>query len=128
MDGILLVSYIRKNMEEGMNTHSAIIDAGETRMRQIFMTGLSACIGLVPAAFSTGIGSQVQQPLAWVIVGGMLHLADLQPAGDSGDGAAHDAECARFDDAASSSTARSRQSRGSADLTGSKLRIAPKVG
>ena len=44
----------------------------QTRMRQIFMTGLSACIGLVPAAFSTGIGSQVQQPLAWVIVGGML--------------------------------------------------------
>ena len=41
-------------------------------MRQIFMTGLSACIGLVPAALSTGIGSQVQQPLACVIVGGML--------------------------------------------------------
>ena len=44
----------------------------QTRMRQIFMTGLSACIGLVPAAISTGIGSQVQQPLACVIVGGML--------------------------------------------------------
>ena len=43
-----------------------------TRMRQMFMTGLSACIGLVPAAVSTGIGSQVQQPLATVIVGGML--------------------------------------------------------
>jgi cobalt-zinc-cadmium resistance protein CzcA len=55
-----------------MNTHAAIIDAGETRMRQIFMTGLSACIGLVPAALSNGIGSQVQQPLAWVIVGGMF--------------------------------------------------------
>jgi cobalt-zinc-cadmium resistance protein CzcA len=36
------------------------------------MTGLSACIGLVPAAISSGIGSQVQQPLACVIVGGML--------------------------------------------------------
>jgi cobalt-zinc-cadmium resistance protein CzcA len=36
------------------------------------MTGFSACIGLVPAAVSTGIGSQVQQPLACVIVGGML--------------------------------------------------------
>jgi len=41
-------------------------------MRQVFMTGFSACIGLVPAAISTGIGSQVQQPLACVIVGGML--------------------------------------------------------
>ena len=73
MDGILLVSYIRKNIEEeGLDRDNAIIQAGETRMRQIFMTGLSACIGLVPAAISTGIGAQVQQPLACVIVGGML--------------------------------------------------------
>jgi cobalt-zinc-cadmium resistance protein CzcA len=72
MDGILLVSYIRKNMVEGMERDEAIILAGETRMRQIFMTGLSACIGLVPAALSTGIGAQVQQPLACVVVGGML--------------------------------------------------------
>ena len=68
MDGILLVSYIRKGMDEGLDTETAIIRAGETRMRQVFMTGLSACIGLVPAAISTGIGSQVQQPLACVIV------------------------------------------------------------
>jgi cobalt-zinc-cadmium resistance protein CzcA len=72
MDGILLMSYIRRDIEEGMGTEEAIIRAAETRMRQIFMTGLSACIGLVPAAISTGIGSQVQQPLACVIVGGML--------------------------------------------------------
>ncbi len=72
MDGILLVSYIRRDMEEGMGSEDAIVRAAETRMRQIFMTGLSACIGLVPAALSTGIGSQVQQPLACVIVGGML--------------------------------------------------------
>src|SRR3954471_17699000 len=72
MDGILLVSYIRKNLGEGMERDEAIILAGETRMRQIFMTGLSACIGLVPAALSTGIGAQVQQPLACVVVGGML--------------------------------------------------------
>jgi cobalt-zinc-cadmium resistance protein CzcA len=72
MDGILLVSYIRRNMEEGLPRDAAIILAGETRMRQIFMTGLSACIGLVPAAISTGIGAQVQQPLACVVVGGML--------------------------------------------------------
>ena len=72
MDGILLVSYIRKNMAEGLRRDEAIIRSGETRMRQIFMTGLSACIGLVPAALSTGIGAQVQQPLACVVVGGML--------------------------------------------------------
>ncbi|HXO69725.1 MAG TPA: efflux RND transporter permease subunit, partial [Bradyrhizobium sp.] len=72
MDGILLMSYIRRDIDEGLGTEDAIIRASETRMRQIFMTGLSACIGLVPAALSTGIGSQVQQPLACVIVGGML--------------------------------------------------------
>jgi cobalt-zinc-cadmium resistance protein CzcA len=72
MDGILLVSYIRRGIEEGRGSENAIIHAGEARMRQIFMTGFSACIGLVPAAISTGIGSQVQQPLACVIVGGML--------------------------------------------------------
>jgi heavy metal efflux system protein len=72
MDGILLVSYIRRDLEQGMGTETAILQAGEARMRQVFMTGFSACIGLVPAALSTGIGSQVQQPLACVIVGGML--------------------------------------------------------
>ena len=72
MDGILLISYIRRNMDEGMERDKAIIGAADTRMRQVFMTGLSACIGLVPAAISTGIGSQVQQPLACVVVGGML--------------------------------------------------------
>jgi cobalt-zinc-cadmium resistance protein CzcA len=72
MDGILLVSYIRRSLDEGFGKDEAIIGSAQARMRQIFMTGLSACIGLVPAAISTGIGSQVQQPLACVIVGGML--------------------------------------------------------
>jgi cobalt-zinc-cadmium resistance protein CzcA len=72
MDGILLVSYIRRRLDEGFGKEEAIVDAAQARMRQIFMTGLSACIGLLPAAISTGIGSQVQQPLAVVIVGGML--------------------------------------------------------
>jgi cobalt-zinc-cadmium resistance protein CzcA len=41
-------------------------------MRSVLMTGLSACIGLLPAAISTGIGSQVQRPLATVVVGGLF--------------------------------------------------------
>ncbi|MGB8677324.1 MAG: CusA/CzcA family heavy metal efflux RND transporter, partial [Pseudolabrys sp.] len=64
MDGILLVSYIRRRLDEGFGKDEAIIGSAQARMRQIFMTGFSACIGLVPAAISTGIGSQVQQPLA----------------------------------------------------------------
>jgi cobalt-zinc-cadmium resistance protein CzcA len=46
--------------------------AASQRMRPMLMTALSACIGLFPAAISTGIGSQVQRPLATVIVGGLF--------------------------------------------------------
>jgi heavy metal efflux system protein len=46
--------------------------AATQRMRPMLMTAMSACIGLLPAALSTGIGSQVQRPLATVVVGGML--------------------------------------------------------
>jgi cobalt-zinc-cadmium resistance protein CzcA len=46
--------------------------AASQRMRPMLMTALSACIGLLPAAVSTGIGSQVQRPLATVVVGGMF--------------------------------------------------------
>ncbi|HXM04152.1 MAG TPA: efflux RND transporter permease subunit, partial [Chthoniobacterales bacterium] len=46
--------------------------AASSRMRPLLMTALSACIGLLPAALSNGIGSQVQRPLATVVVGGML--------------------------------------------------------
>ena len=56
----------------GLAPVDAMYHAASTRMRPLLMTSLSACIGLFPAAISTGIGSQVQRPLATVIVGGML--------------------------------------------------------
>jgi cobalt-zinc-cadmium resistance protein CzcA len=55
-----------------MQTVQAMFHAALQRMRSVLMTGLSACIGLFPAAISTGIGSQVQRPLATVVVGGLL--------------------------------------------------------
>jgi len=72
MDGILLLTYYRQLREAGMARDDALTRAAEVRMRPRFMTALSACIGLLPAAVSTAIGSQVQRPLATVIVGGML--------------------------------------------------------
>ncbi len=72
MDGILLISSFAALYEAGMERDAAIRQAAQARMRQMLMTALSASIGLLPAAISTGIGSQVQQPLATVIVGGML--------------------------------------------------------
>jgi cobalt-zinc-cadmium resistance protein CzcA len=72
MNGILLMTYFKQARLRGETSLNAIFFAAFTRMRPILMTSFSACIGLVPAAISTGIGSQVQRPLATVIVGGML--------------------------------------------------------
>jgi cobalt-zinc-cadmium resistance protein CzcA len=72
MNGILVLSFFNELKEQGMSPVDAMEHAAEKRMRPMLMTALSACIGLVPAAFSTGIGSQVQRPLATVVVGGML--------------------------------------------------------
>ncbi len=72
MNGILVISYFNQLRAQGMVPVEAMEHAAEKRMRPMLMTALSACIGLVPAAFSSGIGSQVQRPLATVVVGGML--------------------------------------------------------
>jgi cobalt-zinc-cadmium resistance protein CzcA len=72
MHGILMFTYYNTLRMDGMRAAEAIYYAAERRMRPMLMTALSACIGLLPAALSHGIGSQVQRPLATVVVGGML--------------------------------------------------------
>jgi len=73
MDGILMITYYNQERQlRGGTPTDAMFRAASSRMRPLLMTALSACIGLFPAAISTGIGSQVQRPLATVIVGGML--------------------------------------------------------
>jgi len=72
MNGILIMTYYNEVKASGMGTVEAMFHAAEQRMRPMLMTALSACIGLLPAAVSTGIGSQVQRPLATVVVGGMF--------------------------------------------------------
>ena len=72
MDGILILSYFKELRLLGKSAEDAIYEAYSHRMRPLLMTALSACIGLFPAALSHGIGSQVQRPLATVVVGGML--------------------------------------------------------
>jgi cobalt-zinc-cadmium resistance protein CzcA len=73
MDGILMITYYNQERQlRGGTPTDAMYRAATTRMRPLLMTALSACIGLFPAAISTGIGSQVQRPLATVVVGGML--------------------------------------------------------
>ena len=72
MDGILMFTYFNHIRLLGVPARDAMFQAAEQRMRPMLMTALSACIGLFPAALSTGIGSQVQRPLATAVVGGML--------------------------------------------------------
>jgi cobalt-zinc-cadmium resistance protein CzcA len=72
MDGILMITFYNQARSQGMAGAEAMYHAATSRMRPLLMTSLSACIGLLPAAMSHGIGSQVQRPLATVIVGGML--------------------------------------------------------
>jgi cobalt-zinc-cadmium resistance protein CzcA len=72
MDGILILSYYHLSLESGLDRAGAMLQTCRTQLRPVMMTCIVACVGLLPAAFSTGIGSQVQRPLALVVVGGML--------------------------------------------------------
>ena len=72
MSGILIIHGYHRVVGSGVAPEEAMFEAVNQQMRPILMMTLSACIGLLPAALSTGIGSQVQRPLATVIVGGML--------------------------------------------------------
>jgi cobalt-zinc-cadmium resistance protein CzcA len=72
MDGLLAVSYFNQLRSVGLPLEQAILQGAEKRVRPIMMTALTAIFGLLPAAISTDIGAQTQQPLAIVVVGGMV--------------------------------------------------------
>lgn len=77
MEGVILLAYYNQLMEEGWARKDAVRHAAIVRMRPVMMTCVAACVGLLPAAVSTGIGSQVQKPLALVVVGGILLAPNL---------------------------------------------------
>ncbi|MGJ4912235.1 efflux RND transporter permease subunit [Bradyrhizobium sp. HKCCYLS2033] len=72
MDGIIILSQFNQLIDEGVDRIEAVIRTGELQLRPVLMTCVVAGIGLMPAAVSTGIGSQVQKPLAIVVVTGMM--------------------------------------------------------
>ncbi len=71
-NGVILISVFRKNLEAGMRLDEAILQGVISRVRPVVMTALMAAIGLMPAAISTGIGSETQKPLAIVVIGGLV--------------------------------------------------------
>jgi heavy metal efflux system protein len=72
MDGIIMLTAYNRSLENGRDRTLAILRTCDNQMRPVLMTCIVACVGLMPAALSNGIGSQVQKPLALVVVGGIL--------------------------------------------------------
>ena len=72
LNGLVMVSFIRQLRKEGMGLDSAIFEGALTRLRPVITTALVASLGFIPMALNTGIGSEVQRPLATVVIGGII--------------------------------------------------------
>ncbi|MCD8561446.1 MAG: CusA/CzcA family heavy metal efflux RND transporter [Shewanella xiamenensis] len=72
LNGLVMVSFIRQLRKEGVGLDSAIFEGALTRLRPVITTALVASLGFIPMALNTGIGSEVQRPLATVVIGGII--------------------------------------------------------
>ncbi|ALP54987.1 cation transporter (plasmid) [Candidatus Tenderia electrophaga] len=72
LNGLVMISFIRDLRLHGKQLQEAIIEGALTRLRPVLMTALVAALGFVPMALNTGIGSEVQRPLATVVIGGII--------------------------------------------------------
>ena len=72
LNGLVMVSFIRELRKEGVALNQAIFDGALTRLRPVLTTALVASLGFIPMALNTGIGSEVQRPLATVVIGGII--------------------------------------------------------
>ena len=72
LDDMILVSYVRQLRKQGKGLDEAVMEAAITRLRPVLMTTLVASLGFLPMAFSTGMGAEVQRPLATVVIGGVI--------------------------------------------------------
>jgi cobalt-zinc-cadmium resistance protein CzcA len=72
LNGVVLVSYIRNLRQNGMEQREAIVTGAKLRLRPVLMTATVAALGLVPFRFAKGPGSEIQRPLAIVVIGGLF--------------------------------------------------------
>jgi cobalt-zinc-cadmium resistance protein CzcA len=77
LNGVVLVSYIRKLRQDGMSQAEAVREGTRLRFRPVMMTATVAALGLIPFLFATGPGSEIQRPLAIVVIGGLLSSTAL---------------------------------------------------
>jgi cobalt-zinc-cadmium resistance protein CzcA len=72
LNGIVLIDHINELRKEGGPLRKTIIDGATDRLRPVLMTALVASLGFIPMAFNSGPGSEVQRPLATVVIGGLI--------------------------------------------------------
>ena len=72
LNGLVMVSFIRELRQQGQSLDMAITHGALTRLRPVLTTALVASLGFIPMALNTGIGSEVQRPLATVVIGGVI--------------------------------------------------------
>ncbi|MSR64492.1 MAG: efflux RND transporter permease subunit, partial [Verrucomicrobiae bacterium] len=72
LNGLVLVTFIKQRLQEGAPLDAAIREGCQVRLRPVLMTALVAAVGFIPMALNTGVGAEVQRPLATVVIGGIL--------------------------------------------------------
>ncbi|MCI5105503.1 MAG: CusA/CzcA family heavy metal efflux RND transporter [Pseudomonadales bacterium] len=72
LNGLIMVSFIRRLLDDGQSLQAAIVEGAMTRLRPVLMTALVASLGFIPMALNTSIGAEVQRPLATVVIGGII--------------------------------------------------------
>ena len=77
LNGLVMVSFINTLRKQGKSVHDAVVEGALTRLRPVLMTALVASLGFVPMALATGTGSEVQRPIATVVIGGLISATAL---------------------------------------------------
>ena len=72
LNGVVMVESINQRIKDGLETAEAIFDGATSRLRPVLMTAITSALGLIPMLMSNGVGSEIQRPLASVIVGGLI--------------------------------------------------------
>ena len=72
MNGVVMVNHFNELREQGQTVHEAAFEGAQRRLRPVLMTAILTVLGLVPLLLATGPGSEIQKPLAWVVVGGVF--------------------------------------------------------
>ncbi|HDZ39079.1 MAG TPA: efflux RND transporter permease subunit [Marinobacter sp.] len=72
LNGVVMVESINQRIQDGLNVDTAVFEGAVSRLRPVLMTAITSALGLIPMLLSTGVGAEIQKPLASVIVGGLI--------------------------------------------------------